>query len=57
MIQPFIVDTDEKLAEVNYIERANTGFKGEHLFDQPVPIRKATLPPTLPIPEDLTSPK
>jgi len=57
MIQPFIVDTDEKLAEVNYIERANTGFKGEHLFDQPVPIRKATLPATLPIPEDLTSPK
>jgi type II secretion system protein D len=53
MIQPFIVDTDEKLAEVNYIERANTGFKGEHLFDQPVPIQKATLPP----PEDLTNPR
>jgi type II secretion system protein D len=53
MIQPFIVDTDEKLEEVNYIERANTGFKGEHLFDQPVPIQKA-LPPT---PEDLTNPK
>jgi len=53
MIQPFIVDTDEKLAEVNYIERANTGFKGEHLFDQPVPVQKATLP----MPEDLTNPK
>jgi len=52
MIQPFIVDTDEKLKEVNYIERANTGFK-EHLFDEPIPVKAATLP----APEELTDPK
>jgi type II secretory pathway component GspD/PulD (secretin) len=52
MIQPFIVDTEDKLKEVNYIERANTGFK-EHLFDEPVPVRAATLP----APEDLSDPK
>ncbi len=52
MIQPFIVDTDDKLKEVNYIERANTGFK-EHLFDEPVPVKAATLP----VPEELNDSK
>jgi len=52
MIQPFIVDTDDKLKEVNYIERANTGFK-EHLFDEPIPVKAATLP----APEELTDPR
>lgn len=48
MIQPFIIDSEAALAEVNYIERANTSFK-EGLFDQPVPVRPAELP----TPEDL----
>lgn len=43
MIQPFIVDSDVALKEVNYIERANTSFK-EGMFDQPAPIRRAELP-------------
>lgn len=53
MIQPFIVDSDAKLAEVNRIERANTGFKGEKLFDEPMPVRPAELPTA----QDLTNPK
>lgn len=43
MIQPFIIDSEEALAEVNYIERSNTSFK-EGLFDKPVPVRPAELP-------------
>jgi len=43
MIQPFIVNSTDSLRDVNYIERANTDFR-EGLFDQPVPIKRATLP-------------
>ncbi len=52
MIQPFIINSDDSLKEVQYIEHANTNFR-EHMFDQPVPIKPATLPS----PEDLTNPK
>ncbi|MDD5200379.1 MAG: secretin N-terminal domain-containing protein [Terrimicrobiaceae bacterium] len=52
MIQPFIINSDDSLKQVNYIERANTNFR-EHMFDEPVPVKPATLP----APEDLTDPK
>ncbi len=52
MIQPFIINSDEALKQVQYIERSNTDFR-EGMFDQPVPIKPASLPS----PEDLTNPK
>jgi type II secretion system protein D len=43
MIQPFIVNSEDSLKEVNYIERANTSLH-EHMFDEPVPVKRAELP-------------
>jgi type II secretion system protein D len=45
MIQPFIINNGKDLKDANYVERANTSFKSQaELFDQPVPIKRATLP-------------
>jgi type II secretion system protein D len=45
MIQPFIINNGYDLKDANYVERANTSFKSQAaLFDQPVPIKRATLP-------------
>ncbi len=44
MIQPFIINNRTDLQEVNYIERSNVSFR-EGLFDKPVEIRSAELPP------------
>lgn len=43
LIQPFIVDSEYAMEEVNRIERANTSFK-EGLFDESLPVRPAELP-------------
>jgi type II secretion system protein D len=52
MIQPFIISNAVDLKEANYIERANTNFR-EHMFDEPIPIKAATLP----APEEIQNPK
>jgi type II secretory pathway component GspD/PulD (secretin) len=44
LIQPFIINSRENLQEANYIERSNVSFR-EGLFDKPVDIRPAELPP------------
>ncbi len=45
MIQPFIIDNDQKLKEANMIERANTSFQSS-MYEDKVPVRKALLPDT-----------
>jgi type II secretion system protein D len=51
MIQPFIINNGYDLKDANYVERANTSFKSQAaLFDQPVPIKRATLPGVLDLP-------
>ncbi|MBN8709783.1 MAG: hypothetical protein J0I10_10405 [Verrucomicrobia bacterium] len=45
MIQPFIIDSDQKLKEANMIERANTSFQSS-MYEDKVPVRKALLPDT-----------
>lgn len=52
MIQPFIINSDEALQKVQYIERMNTNFR-EGMFDKPVPVKPAEIPTV----EDLTNPK
>ena len=44
MIQPFIIEDRGQLAEANSIERANSGFTSEELYETPVPVKKAVLP-------------
>jgi type II secretion system protein D len=51
MIQPFIINNGADLKDANYVERANTSFKSQaELFDQPVPIKRATLPGVIDLP-------
>lgn len=45
LIQPFIIDNEEKLMEANNIERSNTSFRDD-LYDDKVPVRKALAPNT-----------
>lgn len=45
MIQPFIIDDEQKLDEANYIEKANTSFQSG-MYEDKVPVRKALLPDT-----------
>jgi len=44
MIQPFIIEDREQLIEANYIERANSGFTSDELYETPVPVKKALRP-------------
>ncbi len=44
LIQPFIINSRQDLQEANYIERSDVSFR-EGLFDKPVDIRPAELPP------------
>ncbi len=44
MIQPFIIEDRGQLAEANYIERANSSFTSEELYETPIPVRRAELP-------------
>lgn len=45
MIQPFIIDNNQKLMEANTIERNNTSFPTT-IYEDKIPVRKAILPET-----------
>ncbi len=49
MIQPFIIETSEELHEANYVERANSSFTNEDLYDGKVPVKRALLPDPKPV--------
>jgi len=46
MIQPFIVDSDNDLKNVEYIERSNMTIR-DGLYDDTLPVKRATLPDSL----------
>lgn len=44
LIQPFIIEDGAQLAEANQVEKGNSSFTPEELYEGGVPVRKATLP-------------
>lgn len=52
MIQPFIIEDRNDLHEANYLERANSSFSNEELYEGQIPVRRALLPDA-PTPKNL----